>query len=467
MSDPLVAAEFPKQDPSIQFPSEFSVIFQETIIYGLLTDPKFARSISDILEPSYFKTIYLQYLVRLIIQYKKDYKVTPPKDILIDYVKREFKKDKQLVAEVVRILNEMFSGNVHKDGSDYVKENALDFCRTQKLSAALIKAQKLIHSKKTNFEDARRIVQNGFSSTSNKSLTNYKSTFKQRIEAVTEKVLRIPTGLTLIDDDALRNGNKGVGGLPVKKLGIILTFVSGGKSHALVHLGAAAMRYGHTVLHLPLEDDENDICLRYDANLSGISAMEFLYDSNKQKIVQDVLSLVPGKLFIKDYPGRSSGIATIRNHVEQLIEEHNKPNVIIVDYIAEMKPARNEERRHELANLARDLRALAVEYECCVWTAAQSNRSANKRKIVRLDQIGESFETTHPADFVLTLGQTMKDAEEGVCRLFVAKNKNGPDQQVYIAEFPKHLSRFKILKQLDSSALDLDSIGFGFGDDNI
>jgi replicative DNA helicase len=120
-----------------------------------------------------------------------------------------------------------------------------------------------------------------------------------------------------------------------------------------------------------------------------------------------------------------------------------------------------------LANLARDLRALAVEYECCVWTAAQSNRSANKRKIVRLDQIGESFETTHPADFVLTLGQTMKDAEEGVCRLFVAKNKNGPDQQVYIAEFPKHLSRFKILKQLDSSALDLDSIGFGFGDDNI
>lgn len=441
---------------NVQFPAEFGVTFQETIVYCILSDPKFTNTVVDVLESKYFTTIYLQTLVKIVLDYKNKYKVLPPANILKNEIMSATKEDKRLRSEILEIVNRIFSEDLYRNGADYVKEHVLNFCRVQKLDYALIKAYNMIHaSNNANFDGVRRIIQNGFLYTSDKTLTEYKKTFDDRILAVTQNVPRVKTGFPEID--ALIRGGVGI---PVKKLCLILAFVSGGKTSMLVNLGSAAIYCGHNVLHLSLEDEINDVCLKYDTNISGIPAEAFLMDRANQKIVSDAVSRVKGNLYIKEYPGRTASVSAIRNHIEKMIEQGNKPSVVIVDYIAEVKPDTKRERRHELADVARDLRAIAVEYECVVWTAAQSQRGTVHKKIVKLEQIGEAFEITHPVDFMLTIGQTMKDAADGTCKLFVAKNKIGKDLKAYKANFQKELSRFAITEELDAAVLDLDSVGF-------
>ena len=443
-----------------QFPSEFGITFQETVIYCVLADPKFATSVIEVLEPKYFTTIYLHTLAKIILDYKNKYKVLPPSNILKNEIMAATKEDKRLRSEILEIVNRIFSESLYRNGADYVKEHTLNFCRVQKLDQSLIKAYNMIHAtNNANFDNVRRVIQNGFMYTSDKTLTNYKQTFDDRLLAVTENVPRVKTGFREINE-LIRGGI----GIPVKKLCLVLAFVSGGKTSMLVDMGCAAMCSGHNVLHISLEDEINDVCLKYDSNISGISAEAFLMDKANQKLVADALSKIPGNLYIKEYPGRTASILTIKNHIEKMIEEGNKPSVVIVDYIAEVKPADKRERRHELADISRDLRAIAVEYECVVWTAAQSQRGTVHKRIVKLEQIGEAFEITHPVDFMLTIGQTMKDAADGTCKLFVAKNKIGKDLKAYTATFSKELSRFAIKEELDASTLDLDSVGFNMDD---
>lgn len=231
----------------------------------------------------------------------------------------------------------------------------------------------------------------------------------------------------------------------------------------MVQLGAAAMRDGKTVLHLSLEDDEIDVALRYDSNLSGIPSRDFLYDTDKQRYVEERLGRVPGKLFIKEYPSRTASVQTIRAHIEKMADDGIKPDLVLVDYISEIKPVDKRERRHELAEISRDLKGVAGEYEVALWTAAQAQRYAMRQKVVKLEQIGEAFEMAHPCDFMLTIGQNPLDNQNGVCRLCVAKNKLGPDLQVYMANFPKDLSRFYITEKVDVAVLNAESVGFNMG----
>jgi len=446
-----------------QFPADFTITFQETIIYCLLTDPKFCNSISEILDYRYFSTIYLQKLTMHIMSYKTKYHVVPSRKILESYIKKNHSNDQRLLKEMINILCRVFDEPTYQSGAEYVKEHVSNFCKIQKLDQALIKTHNMIHrSQHINFDQARRIVQDGFSSTSDKTLTDYKEAFEDRIQAVTHDVLRIPTGLVEIDNDVLKGGK--YGGIPVKKYGIVMTFTSGGKTHLLVHLGAAALRHGHTVLHLSLEDDINDVSLRYDSNLSGFTREQILYNKECQREMKNVLESVPGKLYIKEYPGKSCTVLTIRNHIEKLMEDGEKPDVVLLDYIAEMKSLEKEERRIQLEDISREFRAIAVEYELVLWTAAQSQRGTVRKKIVKLDQIGEAYGITHPCDFMLTIGQTTRDSENNECKLFVAKNKIGKDLQVYVTDFSKELSRFRIKDKLDASVLDLDNIGFNIQD---
>ena len=453
MNSPTVSVTESSEE-QVKFPSEFGIPFQETIIYCILTDVRFANDISEILEPAFFKTIYLSTLSKAIFKFRGKYHVIPSVDVLRGYVAKEI-NDPRLKSGILDILDRIFTDDMMKSGAGYVKENALNFCRVKSLKNALLKAYQATDRPNPNFDQVSRIVRNGLKITSNAKLTEYKKTFMDRVRAVNETVPRIPTGLDRIDADVLR------GGLPVKKYGIVITFTSGGKTHMLVHLGASALLAGKTVLHLSLEDDENDVSLRYDSNISGIASADFLLDVAKQRVVQDIIEKVPGKLFIKEYPGRTVTAQMIRNLIERMIENGNKPDLVLVDYISEMQPDTKRERRHELAEVSRDFRATAVEYELALWTAAQSQRYTTGKKIVKLDQIAESHEIVHPADFCLTIGQNHKDAEDGVCKLYVAKNKTGIDGHVYVANFQKHLSRFAIKDQIDaSSLLDMDSSGF-------
>jgi hypothetical protein len=145
-----------------------------------------------------------------------------------------------------------------------------------------------------------------------------------------------------------------------------------GKSMALVHLGAQALLAGLQVVHYTLELADTVVASRYDSCLTGIPLTEL--QSSKDDI-EELLKNLKGKLIVKEYPTKSASSATIKNHLKRIVSMGQKVDMIIVDYGDLLAPTvRYKEKRTELESIYEELRALAMEFVCPIWTASQTNR---------------------------------------------------------------------------------------------
>ena len=106
--------------------------------------------------------------------------------------------------------------------------------------------------------------------------------------------------------------------------------------------------------------------------------------------------------------------------------------MIIVDYGDLLRPVRYlKEKRNELESIYEELRGIAAEYEAPVWTASQTNRSGLNAEVITMESISEAFNKCFVADFIFSISRTVEDKGTNGGRLFIAKNRNGPDGLVY------------------------------------
>ena len=149
--------------------------------------------------------------------------------------------------------------------------------------------------------------------------------------------------------------------------------------------------------------------------------------------IYDELKDLPGKLIVKEYPTRSATIQTIKNHVEKMKNQEFIPDMIIVDYADLIKPegSSKEEKRHQLEAIYEELRGISQEVGCPIWTASQTNRSGLNAEVITLESISEAFNKCFVADFIFSVSRTVEDKNTNSGRIYVAKNRNGPDGMIY------------------------------------
>jgi hypothetical protein len=98
--------------------------------------------------------------------------------------------------------------------------------------------------------------------------------------------------------------------------------------------------------------------------------------------------------------------------------------MVLVDYADLLRPVRSSgEKRHELEET----------YEFPIWTASQTNRGGLNAEVITMEAISEAFNKCFVADFIFSLSRTVEDKQSNKGRLFVAKNRNGPDGLVFDA----------------------------------
>ena len=198
-----------------------------------------------------------------------------------------------------------------------------------------------------------------------------------------------------------------------------------GKSMVLVHLGAQALKAGLNVVHYTLELSDTVVATRYDACLTGIPLDALM--SEKESVLDSVKNL-KGNLIIKEYPTKSASTTTIKNHLKRVVAMGKKVDLIIVDYGDLLNPTvRYKEKRTELETIYEELRALAFEFVCPIWTASQTNRSGLNAEVVTMESISEAFNKCFVADFIFSVSRTIEDKKTNSGRIFIAKNRNGPD----------------------------------------
>lgn len=228
-------------------------------------------------------------------------------------------------------------------------------------------------------------------------------------------------------------------------------------SHVLTHLGSQALLKGKNVYHYTMELNERYVGIRYDSHLTEINSNDCIdakdlikdyFEANKDHL---------GRLIIKEFPARSITCNTIKAHIEKMSYKGIKPDLIIIDYAGIIRSTeRYELPRLEMQYVIQEVRKMAKELDCPVWTALQSNKDGAKSDIVDLTNMAESYGQAAEADFVLGLQRMSTQKSTGLGTLFVAKNRFGIDGLQFKIHLDTARSKIRILSADEVEGLQVD-----------
>ena len=427
--------------------SKFGKSFQEKLAFCILNDKSFSDQMSEVLNIEHLETKYLQALVGLIFDYKRQYEVHPTFTIIVSIVRTEMDDYSDVVRSQVKdYLSRIHTGTVNGEDSDYVKEKSLDFCKKQKLKDAILKSVGLLQT--SSFEQIQSVINEAMKLGAS---TDYGHNFIEDFEDRYQVRARLPCSTGWGEIDSIIRG-----GLGKRELGVIVAPTGAGKSMALVHIGAEALRQGRTVVHYTLELADTTVGNRYDSCITGVPLQDL--HNYKEQILTDIKN-IPGTLIIKEYPTKSATISSLENHLDRLRQRGFEPSMVIVDYGDLLRPrstSYKQELRHNLGDIYEEMRGLAQKYDIPVWTASQTNRSGLNAEVITMESISEAFNKCFVADLICSISRTVEHKAEDKGRMFVAKNRNGPDGIV----FPMHIdtSRVKLEVQPAGDEGGIDTI---------
>ena len=243
------------------------------------------------------------------------------------------------------------------------------------------------------------------------------------------------------------------GGFAKGELVIVVAGPGAGKSTMLMNLGAQAIRSGKTVVYYTLELYENYISQRYDAIITGMATQNLKYH------VEDIkreLEKLPGKLIPQYYPTKTASCNTLRAHLNRLILNGEKPDIVIVDYADLLKTSGKGKDSHhlDLENIYEDLRGMAGEFALPVFTASQAGRTAADSEIVTGEQVAGAYAKIMIGDFVISLSRKVTDKISGTGRFYIIKNRFGPDGLTLPSKIDMSCGRMQIFEETSVQGAD-------------
>ena len=418
--------------------TQFGHVFQAKIISSLLSDKKFIQTISDILEPDYFDSDANKWLCENIRDYFFEYKTTPTLDVM--KVKIDEMENEILQVSVVDNLKESWR-NVESTDLKFVQEQTLEFCRNQVMKNAIMDSVDLIEV--GQYDQIKKIVDEAMKAGSDRDLGHdYIVGIEERLTKSTRDTVK--TGWDPIDE--VMDGGLGKG-----ELGVVVAPAGIGKTWCLQNIGANSVKNGLNVVHYTLELNQNYVGLRYDTVFSGVTTSDIKYyqDDVKKKI--DALK---GTLLIKYFPTKSASVQTLTSHLSQIEIQGVKPDLVLVDY-ADILKGVGSEKRHVLENIYEDLRGLAGEIECPIWTASQANRSSLEEEVIDATKVAEAYSKVMIADFVVSVSRKVEDKIANTSRFHVIKNRFGIDGITFPSSMNTNIGKIQIYESTTQSGQEV------------
>tara|TARA_R110002020_G_C16223361_1_gene767833 strand:- start:61 stop:1419 length:1359 start_codon:yes stop_codon:yes gene_type:complete len=398
---------------------KFGKNFQENLSHLMLQDRTFCDQISEVLVVDFIQYEHLRVFVTMLLDYRNKYRSHPSYETMATIITSEVGSytdalKKQLTQFYSKVIN-----NHEIESAEFIKDHAIEFCRKQILKKAMLQSVKLLKS--SSFEEIQKVIEDAMKLGTNVDFGHdYHMDIDERYRVKARNP--ITTGWSRFDEITQ-------GGFGESELAVVIAPTGAGKSMALVHMGATAVKEGKTVIYYTLELAEPVVGQRFDSCITDIKLNDLL--RNKFNVIEQ-LKEINGHLIIKEYPSKSASTQTIRSHIERLKKRGINPDMIIVDYADLLKPVKSQgEKRHELEGIYEELRGIAQQQKCTMVTASQTNRSGLNAEVITMEAISEAFSKCFVADFIFSLSRTPQDKQANTGRVFIAKNRNGPDGLVF------------------------------------
>ena len=250
----------------------FGKSFQEDLCHLILQDRPFCDQITEVLDIDFLQYEYLSVFTKIIIDYRARYKMHPSYKAMKTSVQSGLDDYSPALQKQIRQFYAKILSEDQIPEAQFIKDNAIDFCRKQVLKKAMMQSVKLI--KTSSFEEIQKVIENALKlGTDNDFGHDYLKDFEERFLIKSRDP--VSTGWERIDEICK-------GGLGKRELGVAIAPTGAGKSMALVCLGASALRAGKIVVHYTLELADT-VILRLSGRIS-IESSSFLKPARANSI---------------------------------------------------------------------------------------------------------------------------------------------------------------------------------------
>ncbi len=226
-------------------------------------------------------------------------------------------------------------------------------------------------------------------------------------------------------------------GFKPQHLTLVVADVGGHKSNLMLNIGLELYDRGHNVLFVPLEMPGEDLLTRIIANRANVSftklAHPSMFNEEEWKRIEDCTSWYeskPHRFYILDAEDRPT-VSQLQREIEKRAIIF-KPEVVIIDYVANIKPdVRYGERNDlEIGEILKSLRFLGRKHNFHTISAAQMGRSAIKAMQSDANAVPDSTSIRgsheYSADSDTIFGLLKIKDETNRIKITVIKSRHGP-----------------------------------------
>ena len=397
--------------------------FQVQLLNQIVVDKDFSHSIMDVIESSYFDNKYFKIIIQMIKEYHVKYESTPTFDTLEQIVKSEISQE--LVAKIVLDTLKQVK-DAPFEGTSFVQEKALKFCKQQELQKAMDKSQKIITEGDFESYDKvegliREALQVG-------EIEKGQTDVFDNLDTVLDEDYRhpIPMGITGIDK-LLK------GGLAKGEIGVILAPTGVGKTTVLCKIANTAFNMGYNVLQIFFEDNPKIIQRKHFTMWTGIEPDNLvLHKEVVMSKLTEIKETMKNELILKKLASDSMTMNQIKNQVRKIIADGTKIDVILLDYIDCVLPesSAKDEWKAE-GSVMRGFEGMCHELNLAGWTATQGNRSSISSEVVTTDQMGGSIKKAQVGHVIITVAKSLQQKEMNLATIAITKSRLGKDGVVF------------------------------------
>lgn len=405
---------------------KFSENIQRGILYLFKNDEWFYTQIMNLVKPEYFEFPCHANIFSIVKAHHEKYAKIPKDDFIIEQARNNYVSPNHPLSDYtdeLEYINRIDSSMLND--REYFVDIIEAFARKESAKEAIKKGIVLLNEGRIDEIEPlirkaisiSRIVDNGQT-----YFNDYQGRWERLSKSAGEdKYKTLLPGLNKSLD----------GGLGVKELAMVIAPPGVGKSLFLVNQAVTSLMENRKVLYVSLEMSEDKIAQRFDSVITMLPQLKLKSPASipevKRRMDRFQAKFDSSKLIIKEFPCSQLNANGLRAYLSQLHQaEDFVPDVICIDYLELMRPTKEIQHEYQAQQrIADELRGLAMEYKCLIWTATQTNRQGRSVRIITDLELGDCYGKIRPCDFAVSLNQTEEEYEGGTMRVYVVKSRNG------------------------------------------
>jgi replicative DNA helicase len=433
----------PDSESEAQF--NFQRDYQRSILSLLLSDRTYLTESLSLIKPTYFTDDNHKLICRLLFDHFNKFKAMPNGIMVEQAIKDRIKDEVRFMHARVELKNLYDCYHPGVEAREALQNRVLKFAKTEAVRQAFLKTFDILgdYERAEQEESWTQVyeiyrtavtIERDF----NPGLDYFNEDSveeryrKMRENATNQDIFTL--GFPLMDESI-------TGGGPTRgEIWAVMGLPGTGKSLALVTSAIGNLILGHKVLYISCEMNELKVAQRFDSQFSNISIHEL---TEHEPIVLEALREHirdyedKRQLVIKQFNAGEADVNTLRAHHQQLKMSGFVPDMVIVDYVGEMKDAPGLKTYESRFRIVRDLRGFATEEDFFCYTAMQPNRSAREimndlDQFIDDDNLADAFGQTRPLDGLWSINQSKNEQIAKLARAFVIKSRSGKSR----FEFP-------------------------------